>query len=605
MMRTKQSFAVLLFAILVAVSCEMEEMVRPVERYGKFYVETESPSQCEAETKTFADENGMVLWVNGDLVSVFNRKSYATKYRYDGGTGTTGGVLTEVPESNPSTGTDVSHYYAVYPYETYNGLDNSENVITKIRNVQTWDDCSFGPGDNLMVAVSDDNRFQFKNVGGYVVLRLYGEGSVSSITLEGNNNEILAGDVKVSTVLGGDPTVTMQKGSRYTTYKQVTLECDDPVDLTGSTKDAPVEFWFVIPATTFTQGLSFVVTDPEGRTFEKSTDKEIAVVRSHMKPLKTAVDFTASEKVVFADANFKAYCVENFDTDEDGEISMAEARVVESIDVNTDNITSLGGIEHFVNLQHLSCMGSYSNGSQGQLTSLDVSHNTALIWLYCRGNQLTNLDVSQNTALTRLWCYDNQLTSLDVSQNTALTNLNCGNNQLTSLDVSQNPALNYLYCNGNQLASLDVSQNPALTYLDCYGNQLTSLDVSHNIALTRLYCCDNQLTSLDVSHNTALTGLRCYNNQLTSLDVSHNTALTSLGCFDNQLTSLDVSHNTALTTLYCYNNHLTSLDVSYNTALTSLFCSSNPQLTEIWLKTGQTINYFEYDTSIATIKYKD
>ena len=100
--------AMLLMAVL-SVSCEMEEVVRPVERYGKFYVETESPSQSEAETKTFADENGMVLWVNGDLVSVFNRKSYATKYRYDGGTGTTGGVLTEVPESNPSTGTDVSH----------------------------------------------------------------------------------------------------------------------------------------------------------------------------------------------------------------------------------------------------------------------------------------------------------------------------------------------------------------------------------------------------------------------------------------------------------------------------------------------------------------
>ena len=400
--------------------------------------------------------------------------------------------------------------------------------------------------------------------------------------------------------------MTMQKGSRYTTYKQVTLECDDPVDLTGSTKDAPVEFWFVIPATTFTQGLSFVVTDPEGRTFEKSTDKEIAVVRSHMKPLKTAVDFTASEKVVFADANFKAYCVENFDTDEDGEISMSEAGVVESISVNTDSISSLGGIEHFVNLKTLICQGSLSNGSyQGQLASLDVSQNTALTYLACYGNQLTSLDVSHNTALRTLLCYENQLTSLDVSQNTALTRLDCYQNQLTSLDVSQNTALRDFDCLRNQLTSLDVSHNTALKTMLCGDNQLTSLDVSHNTALTYLYCEYNQLTSLDVSHNTALTKLNCGGNQLTSLDVSQNTALTRLDCYQNQLTSLDVSQNTALEYLYCYGNQLTNLDVSHNTVLTKLRCGSNPQLTEIWLKTGQTIQTFEYDTSVATIKYKD
>ena len=39
-----------------------------------------------------------------------------------------------------------------------------------------------------------------------------------------------------------------------------------------------------------------------------------------------------------------------------------------------------------------------------------------------------------------------QLTSFDVSKNTALTDLDCEYNQLTSLDVSKNTALTYLYC---------------------------------------------------------------------------------------------------------------------------------------------------------------
>ena len=590
MCKNRMLTAMLLMAVL-SVSCEMEDVVRPVERYGKFYVETESPSQSEAETKTFADENGMVLWVNGDLVSVFNRKSYATKYRYDGGTGTTGGVLTEVPESNPSTGTDVSHYYAVYPYETYNGLDNSENVITKIRNVQTWDDCSFGPGDNLMVAVSDDNRFQFKNVGGYVVLRLYGEGSVSSITLEGNNNEILAGDVKVSTVLGGDPTVTMQKGSRYTTYKQVTLECDDPVDLTGSTKDAPVEFWFVIPATTFTQGLSFVVTDPDGRIFTKTTDKEIDVVRSHAKPLKTQVDFTVSQNVTFADANFKAYCVENFDTDKNGEISYAEARNISSITVCTDNIKSLEGIENFTNLKTLSCTGSVVGTKSagiayaGQLERIVLDQLVLLEKLDCHGNQLENLDVSNNTNLNTLICTDNPLDVIILSPGQYIATIEAPIYTDIEFDLDEagigqdyfpdaafsSYVFEHFDTNGDGLLSEEECR--AVTRVEICTDAVSSLrgiEFFHNLetlyAYGSVYTFENgssgQLTMLDVTKNPGLKDLNCENNQLSALDISRNTQLETLIGKANQFTELNLENNAELVTLDMELNHLTSVNLS-------------------------------------------
>ena len=90
-----------------------------------------------------------------------------------------------------------------------------------------------------------------------------------------------------------------------------------------------------------------------------------------------------------------------------------------------------------------------------------------------------------------------------------------------------------------------------------------------------------------------------------SLDVSQNTGLESLWCEHNQLTRLAMSNNTALTYLTCCDNQLTSLDVSQNTGLKELRCYDNPSLTEIWIKTGQTIGEFEYDINVATIKYKD
>ena len=169
---------------------------------------------------------------------------------------------------------------------------------------------------------------------------------------------------------------------------------------------------------------------------------------------------------------------------------------------------------------------------------------------------LTSQTVTIGGDVTVLLCNDNQLTTLDVSKNTALTTLDCSKNQLTALDVSQNTALKWLSCSYNQLTTLDVSKNTALTRLDCRKNPLTALDVSKNTKLKYLFCSKNQLTALDVSKNTALTSLTCSYNQLTALDVSQNTALTALYCYNNQLTALDVSQNTALTVLTCFNNQI-------------------------------------------------
>jgi len=76
--------------------------------------------------------------------------------------------------------------------------------------------------------------------------------------------------------------------------------------------------------------------------------------------------------------------------------------------------------------------------------------------------------------ITCLACDSSQITSLDVSGNTALKSLICINSAITNLDVSSNTALNNLICVGNLLTSLDVSANLVLSRLDCSSNQLTN-----------------------------------------------------------------------------------------------------------------------------------
>ena len=196
------------------------------------------------------------------------------------------------------------------------------------------------------------------------------------------------------------------------------------------------------------------------------------------------------------------------DTDEDGKISLSEARAVSKLEIINEPVTDLTGIQSFSNLDTLICRGC-------QLTTIDISKNTGLLYLRCSSNPLTRLDVSNNTSLKYLRCGVTQLTSLDVSGNAALTTLNCSHCDLRNLDVSMNPELVNLNCGNNQISVLDVSGNAALTTLDCSFCNLNNLDVTMNPDLENLYCGGNLLSILDVSSNTDLQEL--YINDMPTL----------------------------------------------------------------------------------------
>ena len=110
------------------------------------------------------------------------------------------------------------------------------------------------------------------------------------------------------------------------------------------------------------------------------------------------------------DANFKACLVARpeINTNFDTEIQVSEANAYAGeIHCFGANISSLVGIEEFPLISWLSCQNN-------NLTSLDVSSNTALIYLYCFNNNLTSLDLSNNMFLSMLDCSNNNLTCLNV-----------------------------------------------------------------------------------------------------------------------------------------------------------------------------------------------
>lgn len=233
----------------------------------------------------------------------------------------------------------------------------------------------------------------------------------------------------------------------------------------------------------------------------------------------------------FPDSGFREYVKKEFDTSKDNFLSDGEIGAVQDISVTGQSITSIKGIEHFTALETL-FVGS-------PITTLDVSKNTALTSLNCRGTKLTSLDTSHNTKLLTLECDGiPTLTSLNVSGNTELKHLYCSKNALAALDLTNNLELEKLSCGENEFTTLDLSRNTNLKYLGFVNSKLSSMDLTYNTNLEELYFFGNNFSAIDVSKNTKLKILHLYENQLITLDTSKNNNLTELKVHNNPLTSM-------------------------------------------------------------------
>ncbi len=159
-------------------------------------------------------------------------------------------------------------------------------------------------------------------------------------------------------------------------------------------------------------------------------------------------------QIIIEDENFRKYILSNFDRDGNGEISKYEALSIYHINISTENISSLSGIESFINLTSLYAAGVYNmdnNTYKGELKSIDLSKNYKLTTLNIYGNKLTKLDLSQNIALNLVRCNNNELETIDLPQYSNLAFFYCQDNLLTTLNISQNKLLKHLYCTNNPM----------------------------------------------------------------------------------------------------------------------------------------------------------
>ncbi len=267
-------------ATLVA-SCSTQEKNFATQTQDDVLFHASFEPIAEDGTKVYANEDLLLRWTTDDRVSIFNKITYNQEYRFIGQTGDYEGGFNKVDDPEFMTGKAIPHVISVYPFQRQTRVSESEVVTLTLPEDQIYAQNSFGLGANTMVSVSSGNLLQFKSVGGFLVISLFGEGvSVESITLKGNNGEKLAGEANVTMPLDGVPSAVMADNATT----EITLYCESPVQL-GASEEESVRFWFVVPPVTFSKGFTITVREFTGEVIEKSTSKSIAIERNRLSKM--------------------------------------------------------------------------------------------------------------------------------------------------------------------------------------------------------------------------------------------------------------------------------------------------------------------------------
>ena len=626
---------ILLFAAaaLMLLACAKEDQVSALKssrqdgKIAKFYASTEGTAPG---TKIYADEDLRVLWNENDYISIFNYANVNDKYVFDGEDGDNSGSFSFEEEGpDPSVPVDLEHIYAVYPYsastQAFGG--GQETIAVDLPADQLYREHSFGVGANTMVAVTDNNFLGFKNVCGYLRFRFYGDNvKVKSITLEGNNGEKIAGSALVTPSVSAAPTVAMQSGATG----KIAINCPEGVTL-GTTSATATEFIFVVPPTVFSGGFKVKVTGTNGGTFEKSSTRSLTISRNKMESMGAMkVELSAPQYVQFDDETFKAYCVANFDTDGDGEISIDEALAVTGMNCFNASptheytyyysggyrydfiyATSLKGIEEFKNLQILNVSGSTS--VQGPLSSLDLRENTALTLLIVNFNDIESLNIEGLTQLKGLECCYTKLSEIDAYGLSSLKNLNATNNTLlekinisqctsfTTLDIENTLNLEHFECANTKLTALNLSYQPNLSYVNCSNcSELEELDLSESKVSNSITWANCPAIKKFLFGNTWLATWPAEDfagfsyleevdlngsNYAGTLDLSDKGHLKKLDAGNNQLlTGITVAQRAPIEDFACANSGVTSLDIERLSLLNNFNCANCEDLESLTVK---------------------
>ena len=453
-----------------------------------------------------------VIWEQSDAIGIFSNTT-AEAVRYS---------LTKIEGDEArfesETGVSGEEFYAFYPYSAQSAVDGT-TISYHLTNGQDYREGSFDTGDCPMVAKSTNSDFRFLQTCGIIRLRLTGTMAVSSIRLQGNNGEALAGDGTID-IASDAPVFTIDGSGDKLTAIQLRASANVQLSELSVT-----EFYFVVAPQTLTQGITVDITgtiNGKEQTIRKQTQKSITVTRSVISSF-AAVDTDAElepEESPDRDVLIALYDVtngENWTNNTNwctntplsewyGVSTDSEGRV---IDLRLYGNNLVGSIPAVLgNLSNLRSLYLSDNQLTGDIPA-ELGNLSQLEDLNLQINQLTGsipIELGNLSNLRSLYLSDNQLTGnipVELGDLSNLRSLALNNNQLVGsipAELGNLSNLENLSLYVNQLTGgipVELGNLSQLEYLGLFSNQLTGSlpkELSKLENLTDIYISDNNFS---------------------------------------------------------------------------------------------------------------
>ena len=591
--------------------------------------------QSDSRT-TLREDDGKLLWDEDDYITVFAGDGSAG-YTFEADVDAPSSTATFKGVADLSDMGEDEWLYSVYPGDE-SGLQPENGELPVVINGEPY---KYDEVDHPvvvgavtphttyqypMVARSKDENLTFYNVCGGIRFTV-ANSHIAAVIFKDKEGKPISGTARVAFDEDGLPRITRWENGSDELWSTPNYENSD-----YSYFNPGEPFYAILPARTYSEGMTVTFRTPSTEaTYEinRSFDIERSVF-SQLKERDKDLEFKPVEgNVPFYSNVFKAYCVANFDTDGDGEISYAEALAVTAIRFyETDKLEfdfgSLGELMYFENLTRLDLIPSEDVSHAGHLGYLYLQHFPKLRILRCYSNQISKLDFSHSPELYYLDIGGNDLSSLDVSSLSKLEILYCRNAGLKEITLRDNSILRDLWVDRNHLQEINVGNQGALARIRVdYNEEMTSLDLQNCPAMKTVlaeYCSlkeirlfsgetlqllaleGNDLNALYLDQNPGIEYLYLsWNNRLyydprplnnlkelyiegvytgfdgytSIMDLTGFSLLEELACDYNYFESLDLSGNPNLTLLSCSDNKLEDLDLKDNPALKTLKCGDN------------------------------
>ena len=270
--------------MIVAAACtrQQEQDFNPCPTGQELTLTAYAPG-IEAPSKTSRDADGKVYWSAAEEISLFygSGENGGSKFTSTNTTSSKTAQFSGV--INVITGIvedvdDVS-FWGIYPYNSENACDGTSATMV-IPDVQTSEEGTFSDGCFPSIGKSTGLLMGFYNVCGGFKFRLSQEG-ITRVTFRGNNNEDIAGKVKVAFGNDNKPAVTEIVSGE----KEIVI-----TPAAGGAFQTEVDYFIVIRPVTFSQGVTFVFEKANGSKGTRSVNVSFPINRSQFQHSSSAID---------------------------------------------------------------------------------------------------------------------------------------------------------------------------------------------------------------------------------------------------------------------------------------------------------------------------